>query len=78
MLYANVRIAVIIGAVGKLHVSKSGNYFPLRNVKVISGLYLCFVCKLLFLRYVVLNLGLYFYFLNRELALCSYQHFWLS
>lgn len=66
VLYANVRIAVIIGAVSKLHVLKSINYFCLRNVKVISGIYLYFVCKLLFLRDAALHLGLYFYSLNRS------------
>lgn len=41
--YANVRIAVIIGAVGKLHVLIIMNYIGLRNVKVIPRLYLYYI-----------------------------------
>lgn len=40
MPYANVRIAVIIGDVGKLHVLINMNYISLRNVKVVPRLYL--------------------------------------
>lgn len=65
VLSAHVRITVIIGAISKLHILKSINYFFLINVEVISGLYLYFIYKLLFLRDVTLILQFYFCFIEQ-------------
>lgn len=53
---------MIIGAVSKLNIFKSTNYFFLINVKAISGLYLYFTYKLFFLESYNSYLGVLFLF----------------